>query len=405
MNNLVVLGETFVKRQELPINIAYFISTEVHMKKLRIIIADEEKSYIESLSSYFRTSDDASRFIPNLFTTKTALQEFLNTNDLVDILLISPDLYDESLHIPKETSLIFLEDNKMNLNRSERQTVYRYQRLNQLVSNILAIYYENNQHAGKLLARSKQTEVITVYSPIGGSGKTTIATNLSKQLALNNLKVFYLNLELLNTTKLFFQSEEDNPSLQIFYYVKSQSPQLLSKIESLKKYDAHSNVSYFDIEISADELLEINEEDVKRLINAIVETSTYDFIVVDLDSSLHERNIAALKECDRIIWPISNDDQGLLKTASLLAEEERIFGKDKILKDKLMLVMNKFYGEKPNIENDYDLTLDGFLPFVESWVIKQSGRSILTNDLFNQELLSLVHERVINPERTVVTSE
>ncbi|MFP3489035.1 hypothetical protein R0K20_15640, partial [Staphylococcus sp. SIMBA_130] len=109
--------------------------------------------------------------------------------------------------------------------------VFRYQRLNQLISSILAIYYERNQSAGKLLARSKKTKVITVYSPIGGCGKTAIATNLSKQLALNHAKVFYLNLELLNTTRLYFTSAEDNPSLQIFYYVKAESPQLLSKIE------------------------------------------------------------------------------------------------------------------------------------------------------------------------------
>ncbi|QGS68934.1 AAA family ATPase [Oceanobacillus sp. 143] len=81
---------------------------------------------------------------------------------------------------------------------------------------MLAIYYDRNQTAGKYLARSKQTKVLSVYSPVGGAGKTTIAVNLSKQLALNNAKVFYLNLELINTTSLYFSSSEDNPSLQIF---------------------------------------------------------------------------------------------------------------------------------------------------------------------------------------------
>lgn len=379
---------------------------EVIMKKLRIVIADQEKTYIESLSTYLRVSDDASRFIPSFFTSKAALKEFLSTNDLVDILLISPAYYDESLHISSETSLIFLEDSEIKQNdaESDRQAVYRYQRLNQLIANILAIYYERNQQAGKLLARSKQTEVITVYSPVGGSGKSTIAANLSKQLALNNLKVFYLNLELLNTTSLFFQSEEDHPSLQIYYYVKSESPQLLSKIEALKKYDAHSNVSYFDISISADELLEFNEGDVARLINGIVETGTYDFVVVDLDSSLHERSIAALKECDRIVWPISNDEQSLLKTASILAEEERVFGKDKILKDKLILIMNKHYGEIAHNENEYGLSIDGYLPLIESWLIKQPRGAILNNDLYNQEMLSLVHERIVDLNREVVVN-
>lgn len=374
------------------------------MKKIRIVVADYEKSYIESLSSYLRSSDEAARFITTYFTSKSTLQEFLNQNELIDILLISPALYDETLSIPNDTLLIFLEDNKLSNNNPNLQAVYRYQRLNQLISNILSIYYENNQQAGHLLARSKQTQVLTVYSPAGGTGKTTIAANLSKQLALNNLKIFYLNLELLNTSSLYFQSEEDNPSLQIFYYVKSESPQLLSKIEALKKFDPHALVSYFDIAISADELMEFSENDVKRLINGIVDTGTYDFIVVDLDSSLHERNIAVLKECDKIIWPIVNNEQSFLKTASFLAEEEKIIGKENIVKDKLIMLMNKFYSDTANIANESGITIDGYLPIIEDWLDKQSGRTILNNDLFNQELLSIIHERIIDNEGAVVNN-
>ncbi len=374
------------------------------MKKIRIVVADYEKSYIESLSSYLRSSDEAARFITTYFTSKSTLQEFLNQNELIDILLISPALYDETLSIPNDTLLIFLEDNKLSNNNPNLQAVYRYQRLNQLISNILSIYYENNQQAGHLLARSKQTQVLTVYSPAGGTGKTTIAVNLSKQLALNNLKIFYLNLELLNTSSLYFQSEEDNPSLQIFYYVKSESPQLLSKIEALKKFDPHALVSYFDIAISADELMEFSENDVKRLINGIVDTGTYDFIVVDLDSSLHERNIAVLKECDKIIWPIVNNEQSFLKTASFLAEEEKIIGKENIVKDKLIMLMNKFYSDTANIANESGITIDGYLPIIEDWLDKQSGRTILNNDLFNQELLSIIHERIIDNEGAVVNN-
>lgn len=393
MYTLVILSES---------TMTFINLTEVIMKKIRIVIADHEKSYIESLSNYLRSSDEATRFISTYFTSKTALEQFLSSNEVVDVMLISPALYDKSLHIPKETSLIFLDDNEMKEQDTHRQSVYRYQRLNQLISNILAIYYENNQQAGKLLARSKQTEVLTVYSPLGGAGKSTVAANLSKQLAQNNLKVFYLNLELFNSTSIYFQSEEDNPSLQIFYFVKSESPQLLSKIESLKKYDAYSKVSYFDIAISADELLEISEDDVKRLINGIVGTGTYDYIVVDLDSSMHERNIAALKECDRIIWPITNDEQSYLKTVSFLAEEAKLIGKENVIKDKLLLIMNKFYGDSRNNVNDYNLTIDGYLPLVESWLGNQPGKMVLNNDLYNQELLAMIHERILVKEGNVV---
>lgn len=365
------------------------------LKKIRIVVADHNSSYMESLSAFLRTSEEASRFIVTYFSEQEKLESYLSRGDLIDILLISPELYEPKLNIAPETCTILLEDDQLSTNKDSMESVFRYQRLNQLISSILAIYYERNQSAGKLLARSKKTKVITVYSPIGGSGKTTIATNLSKQLALNHAKVFYLNLELLNTTRLYFTSAEDNPSLQIFYYVKAESPQLLSKIEALKKYDAYSMVDYFDIAISADELLEFNEADVKRLINGIVETGAYDYIVVDLDSSLHERNIAAIKECDQIIWPIANDVQSLLKTKSFFDEEMKLIGKENVVKDKLTVLLNKYTGSMIGTMEEYGVTVEGYLPFIENWVTMQSSSEILGNEQFNQELQSIIHDKIL----------
>lgn len=87
--------------------------------------------------------------------------------------------YDHSLPISTDTTLIFLEDSPMDTIMRDFPKIYRYQWLDKLLSRVLAIYYEHNQQAGKYLARSKKTQVLTVYSPIGGAGKTTIAVNLS----------------------------------------------------------------------------------------------------------------------------------------------------------------------------------------------------------------------------------
>ena len=48
----------------------------VAMKKIRIVVADHEKSYIESFSAYLRNSEEANRFIPTYFTSRNVLQEF-----------------------------------------------------------------------------------------------------------------------------------------------------------------------------------------------------------------------------------------------------------------------------------------------------------------------------------------
>lgn len=368
------------------------------MKKIRIVVADSNLNYLESLASYLRKSSDGSRFIVTYFSSNEKLKTFIEVGENIDILLISSELY-HSVSLPSlDASVILLEDDKLANNVDGLASVYRYQRLNQLVSNVLAIYYEKNQAAGKLLARSKQTKVLSVYSPVGGSGKTTVAVNLCKQLALNNSKVFYLNLELFNSTKLYFSSAEDNPSLQIFYYVKAESSQLLSKIEALKKYDPYSMVDYFDLEISADELSELNESDVKILINGIVETGAYDYVVVDLDSSLHQRNIAVIKECDQIIWNISNDIQSFLKSKSFFEEEEKLIGKENIVKDKLLVILNKYTGTMVGNMEEYGITVDCYLPFIQEWSTVESNSEVLRNEVFNQEIQAIIQENIIREQ-------
>ncbi|MFD2630926.1 AAA family ATPase [Oceanobacillus kapialis] len=364
------------------------------MKKLRIVVLDDNTDYLESLSAFMRTSTETDQFIVTSFTKAANLRTYIQEGQQIDILLISTSLATADLPVKPETTVITLEDDEVK-GKNEWNAIYRYQRLNQLVSSILAIYYEHNEVAGKLLSRSKQTKVIASYSASGGVGKTTIAVNLCKQLALTDAKVFYLNLELFNSTRLYFTSAEDQPSLQIFYYVKAESEQLRSKMEALKKYDAYSMVDYFDIEISADEMLEMNEKDVSTLVNGIVETGAYDYVVVDLDSSLHERNIAVLKEADHVIWTIVNDVQSQLKLKSFFAEEEKLVGKENIVKDKTLVLFNKHLGTSMPQIDSVEMSIDGYLPYIASWSTMQSSTEVLGNEQFTRELQAIIRDKII----------
>lgn len=374
------------------------------MKKIRIVVADSNKQYMDSLAAFMRTSEEASKFIVNFFSNTDRLNDYINQTETIDIVLIGTELYDSELNINPHTTVILLEDDQISDRDVDFKTIYRYQRLNQLVSNILSIYYEENTLANELLVRSKQASVIAVYSPVGGSGKTTIATNFSKQLALTGSKVFYLNLETFNTTKLFFTSEEDNPSLQIFYYVKTATKQLSSKIESLKKYDPYSMVDYFDLEVSGDEMLEITGVEVQKLINSIVETGSYDHIVVDLDSSLHERNKTVLLECDQIIWPLKNNVQSFYKAHAFLNEEEKLIGKENIIKDKLLVIVNEYEGRLQQGLEEFELNVDGYLPYIRAWSEASDTPKYLNNDMFNQEIQAILANFVLNKKVGVMTN-
>lgn len=147
------------------------------MKKLRVVILDDNKDYLESLSAFMRTSEETNQFIVTCFTEATNLHTYIHQGQQIDILLISTSLVTENLQVNPGTTIMTLEDDEVK-GKNGLNAIYRYQRLNQLISSMLAIYYEHNEVAGKLLSRSKQTRVIASYSTSGGAGKTTVAVNL-----------------------------------------------------------------------------------------------------------------------------------------------------------------------------------------------------------------------------------
>ncbi len=328
------------------------------------------------------------------------MKHFLASGQGYDILLVQPALYAKEMLVSEKGMVVFLQEGE-NFAKEGIFEVFKFQPLNKLLSSILSIYYENFSNFSGLARKGIKTKVISIYSPIGGSGKTTIAVNISRQLALKGHKVFYLNLELLNSTSLYFRSQGDLPSLQILYYLKARPDQLLAKVEALKKYDDHSKVDYFDLPPCPDEMMSITKDEIKKLIHALIETEQYDYILIDLDSSVHERNIAAFEESNQVVWLLNNDIQSFQKTSALLERLDDVIGTEHGLAEKASFVMNRFMGHFPQAYYPYNLPIIGYLPNIMEWAQVVDAQQVFYHPLFTQELLSITEDIVVGKQAGV----
>lgn len=266
------------------------------MKKLCMIMADPDVSYMESVSAYIRVSRHWDEFDLKLFSSSERLLDFLETRSSYDILLISNRFLSSLDNGHQEDAIVLLEENEPLQFSPAQQTLFKYQPLDQLLSSIVSIYRSSFKKAAFQENEKSKTKVISVFSGSGGSGKTTFAINLSRQMAKEHRKVFYLNLELSHSTPLFLSSSEPHQSSQILYYVKTHPEQAQSKIESLKKFDPQAKVDFFDFMVSPQEMTDLTGQETEILISAIAETNYYDALIIDLESSLNERIKAVLKK-------------------------------------------------------------------------------------------------------------
>ncbi|NSW91269.1 MAG: AAA family ATPase [Firmicutes bacterium] len=348
------------------------------MLRLSLTIADKDKAYVESLVG-FLMDKHPHKFQVNFFTNEEYLRDFLSKNvEKTGILLITPDFYDNlksnawESNIPeykiRMPVLILLTDNESLSASCTLNTVYKYQHGDKLVSDIIRIYESQCKNMElplkdvekRGLEGINKTKVISVYSPAGGAGKTTIAVNACIQCAREGMRVFYLNFENISSEPCFFNCNFKDGSCEnfssIIFAIKEKDKNLHVKIEGIKFSDAAYNIHYIPPSDSALEMEEMLPDEVKYLLHQITLTGYYDIIFVDLNSSLNEKNMAVMEESDEVILIHAPDLVSKQKVISFY-KELQIYRQKKGLNlhDKIVLAVNKYDDSIPKeIKDDID---------------------------------------------------
>jgi cellulose biosynthesis protein BcsQ len=360
------------------------------VSKIQLVIADEESDYLEHVLHYIRTTDYADRFIVKTFSGKDSLEEYMHTGSTIHLLLVQPKLLrNESAQSSVIHTTIHLIDQS---HRPDDNTlsVFKYQPLHQLLSNVLTLHLEN--HGGTLRSNTnkRKTQVVSVYSASGGSGKTTLAINLAKESANLGSRIFYLNLEFLCTFGRYFTITGEDLFSKLLYYVKSNQKQLLTRFEQLKQHDPSTKIDFFEPLTNPEEILEMNMEEIGQIITSIVQSNLYDLIVIDLDSTTHQKNISAMLKSDVIIWLVTDDIHIIDKTQLLLRELKRLLGEDyATVFGSTKFILNKYTGQIANQFDQFFIELYEKLPYVPEWKSVSGPEQMLMATSYNSRVRKL----------------
>lgn len=341
------------------------------MLKLHLIIADSDQAYIESLVG-FLMDKHPHKFLVNSFTNKNSFWEFISKSvqkENTDILLITPDFfYDLNMSNNPNTSvtcnpntpvIILLSDTKSisvsnTIDASQNaDTIFKYQSGDRLISDVLRIYNKHCKNTEFLLKDMNKSKLISVYSPVGGAGKSTIAINACINCARGGLRVFYANFESISSIPYFFENSLGNNHLSnyesncnfsnIIFAMKERDKNLHMKVEGVKFTDSTYDIHYILPPDSALEMEEIQPEEVSYYLNEVRSTGNYNIIFADLSSTLDLKSITVMEESDEIILVCIPDYISRLKIISFY-KEIQLYQKRKgiNLLEKMTLVINKY---------------------------------------------------------------
>lgn len=307
------------------------------MARPRVIIADEDESYIVPLQFKFVT-DFFNKIDLEVITDRAYFDDYFSKPQNAEILIVSDELYDSSLQRHNIQNIFVMmeqydEGGTGDLNVTQ---LFKYTSIKEIFNEI------TGKSAGALniaAVEKKDTQIIVFTSGYGGAGKTTISRNVALCLANNYKKVLYVN----NGSLQSFQYEFNNSTKLVINDVRNKlydsQNDLYIELKHLLRTEGFTYLPAFKTSLMS---IGLSKDFFNHFVDAAKKSNEFDYIIVDLESVYDESMIRFFDSSEKVVIITEQ------KRSSIEATNELVTNISMNGNDKYVFVCNKFNKEKNN---------------------------------------------------------
>lgn len=297
---------------------------------ISIAIADSNKEYVERLLEVLQQYDELTIHI---YTNWEKLQSAMGKRHF-DVVLFDPDMTEEKMSFPgAKLPVCLYSDGTRNAGLyTETVKVIKYQRISSIYKEVIREYAEKAGYSADF-DHSQSTSVVAVYSPVGGSGKTTIALALASQLTSRGKTVLFVSLEQLDSSFCMNPKTEEG----LVTLVEAAADERVNfelKVKGTIKQGLNNMFYVEGFERLAD-YDAITAEEMSGVINKIRRCGVCDAVVVDMENSLNPVGKALVELADSVLVV---EKPGELPTAKISLFAQQAFTNEH--RNKMMSVYN-----------------------------------------------------------------
>lgn len=331
--------------------------------KIKLAILEKDISYLQRIVSVFETKY-SDKFEIYSFSDPAITMSSLSDSK-IDV-LIANDVFEINVAaLPKRCGFAYLVDSADVETVNDQRAICKFQKADQIYKQVLSIYSEKAGSISGLKLDDDSTRVVIFNSVSGGTGASSMAAAYATRLAANGKRTLYLNIEKFGSSDLFFAGEGQFDMSDIIFALKSKKANLSLKLESCVKQDSTGVYFYSQSKIALD-MLEMNCDEIIRLVSELKLTGSYDYIVIDSDFSLEKGYIKVYEQAHCIIWvgdgsELSNSKIYRAFTALTTLDKNA----DVPLTNRIHLIYNKFSNKTGNAIGDIGLKAIGGAPRYE----------------------------------------
>lgn len=254
------------------------------MEQIKLVVIDNDEYYLNNLMSYIST-EYKDKINSVSFSNKELFLEYIKNESHNEIFLVSKKFYYD---LNKEISLhkvVLLSDSTTS--ETEVESIYKYQSIDKICKQIIEIYNKSNAKENEIIDESK---LITFYSPMGGIGTTTLAIATAIKLSQSGNNVLYLNLERIQSNGIFMPDNKSKYNFSDLIISVKEGGEDFNEIlsEGIIRYN-DLNLYYFNPIDSILDVEDMSLDDIKDLLDNIININKFNYIIIDLPSVLDSR--------------------------------------------------------------------------------------------------------------------
>lgn len=307
------------------------------MVKPRVIIADEDTSYIIPLQFKFAT-DFFNKIEIEIISDKAYFQEFFSNPQNAEILIVSDELYDSSIRRHNIANVFVMMENYSNeiSDESDVRRLFKYTSIKEIFNEIVGKSAKDLRIAD---VEKKDTQIILITSAAGGVGKTTLAMGISASIAQNYKRVLYVNASRLQVYQHMLDNCSRITASEVYSKLASATIYIYDEIKHVIRKEGFSYLPPFRASLMS---LGLDYSIYEKIIVSAKKSGDFDFIIVDADTTFDEEKARLFNFADKIFIITKQSLASVLATDILLSN---INGSET---DKYTFVCNDFEKEEGN---------------------------------------------------------
>lgn len=352
--------------------------------KIKLAILEKDQSYLNRIVSVFGTKY-SDKFQIYSFTDPDVAFSTLETAK-IEVMVASDTFEIDMEKLPKRCGFAYFVDSPDIETLNGQRTICKFQKADLIYKQILSIFSENAGNVSGLKLGDDSSKLIFFQPVSGGVGSSSMAAACAMHYAAMGKKTLYLNLEPFGSSDIFFAAEGQFDMSDIIFALKSNKANLAMKLESCVK-QADCGVYFYSQSKIALDMMELNSENILRLITELQLTGSYDYIIVDTDFSLDRESLKIYRKANSIVWvgdgsEISNSKLFRAYNAIVTMEQNA----DSPLNNRIVLLYNKFSNKTSRVLNEIEIKNIGGAPRFEHATSKQVLEQLAAKDMFDDIL-------------------